>query len=246
MSEPREESMDDQLKMLRSQNRLDFDKWCASHPESIARLNPFVTAILRRMRIYQLCLTAVAIIGVIASSVGVSWLTSTNGRSQIATSERSVLNELGDRQNYDAATVGVTNKDGVLHGKPNQAATIEGNQRMRPMVVKYLLMVQDMNRALKFYRDTMGFTEGFTSPHWSELRFGDAVLALHGGGDGSPSRTGLSLQYEDVSKAFEVALSSGAVKVSAPERREGEPIVLASIRDPEGNEIMLTQYIGSH
>lgn len=117
---------------------------------------------------------------------------------------------------------------------------------MRPIVVKYLLMVKDMDRAIRFYRDTMGFTEGFSSPHWSELRFGDAVLALHGGGDGSPKPTGLSLQYEDVSKAFEVAIAAGAVKTRAPERRDGEPIMLAVVRDPEGNEIMLTQYVGGH
>ena len=109
-----------------------------------------------------------------------------------------------------------------------------------------MLMVQDMNRAVTFYRDTMGFTEAFSSPHWSELRFGDAILALHGGGDRSRTRTGLSLQYEDVSKAFDAALAGGATQVQAPEHREGEPILLATIVDCEGNEIMLTQYVGSN
>ena len=117
---------------------------------------------------------------------------------------------------------------------------------MRPQVVKFMLMAQDMNRAVKFYRDTIGFTEAFSSPHWSELRFGDAVIALHGGGDGSRRQTGLSLQYDDVSNAFQTAIDGGAIQIKAPEHREGEPIMLATIQDPEGNEIMLTQYVGGH
>ena len=107
-------------------------------------------------------------------------------------------------------------------------------------------MAHDMDRAVTFYRDTMGFTEAFSSPHWSELRFGDAILALHGGGDRSRSATGLSLQYEDVSAAYTAAIVAGATEIASPEGREGEPIILARIADPEGNEIMLTQYVGEH
>lgn len=105
-------------------------------------------------------------------------------------------------------------------------------------------MAQDMERAVAFYRDTIGFFEDFVSPYWSELRFGDAVLALHGGGDGSLQPTGLSIQYEDVGKAYSAAIESGASGIQAPEQRDGEPIILASIADPEGNVIMLTQYVG--
>lgn len=109
-----------------------------------------------------------------------------------------------------------------------------------------MLMAQDMDRAVAFYRDTMGFAEGFVSPHWSELRFGDAILALHAGGDGSRTKTGLSLEYESVADAYAEALAAGATDIQPPEAREGEPIILASLADPEGNEIMLTQYVGEH
>lgn len=114
----------------------------------------------------------------------------------------------------------------------------------KPEAVKYVLMAQDMDRAVAFYRDAIGFSEAFSSPHWSELRFGDAILGLHGGGDGSRRETGLSIQYADVGRAYRAALESGAVSVLAPEQREGEPIILASVADPEGNVIMLTQYVG--
>lgn len=115
---------------------------------------------------------------------------------------------------------------------------------MTLQAVKFVLMAQDMDRAVAFYRDVMGFTEDFSSPYWSELRFGNAILGLHGGGDGSRQQTGLSVQYEDVERAFSQAIESGATGVQAPEQREGEPIILASIADPEGNVIMLTQYVG--
>lgn len=115
---------------------------------------------------------------------------------------------------------------------------------MKPQAVKFMLMVEDMDRAVVFYRDVLGFTEGFASSYWSELRLGDAIVALHGGGDGSRCETGLSVQYGDVSTAFEAATRGGGTVLTAPEQREGEPIILARISDPEGNVIMLTQYVG--
>lgn len=115
---------------------------------------------------------------------------------------------------------------------------------MKPQSVKYMLMAQEMDRAVAFYRDGMGFEENFSSPHWSELNVGDTILGLHGGGDGSRNPTGLSLQYEDVVLAFDRAIEFGATSLQRPERREGEPIILSTIIDPEGNEIMLTQYVG--
>lgn len=115
---------------------------------------------------------------------------------------------------------------------------------MKPESVKYLLMVRDMDRAVAFYRDHLGFAEGFVSPDWSELRFGDAIIGLHGGGDGSRRQTGLSIQYADAARAYAVALEAGAASIAPPERREGEPILLSALADPEGNVIMLTQYVG--
>ena len=107
-----------------------------------------------------------------------------------------------------------------------------------------MLMVQDMARAISFYRDVLGFEESLSSPEWSEVRFGDAVVGLHAGADGSQRKTGLSIQYQDVRKAFDRAVEAGATVLQEPQQREGEPILLASIADPEGNVIMLTQYVG--
>jgi|TARA_B100000809_G_scaffold245549_1_gene272633 catechol 2,3-dioxygenase-like lactoylglutathione lyase family enzyme len=48
---------------------------------------------------------------------------------------------------------------------------------MRIESLKYMLMVQDMDRAVAFYRDVVGLKVNSQSPMWSELAHGDAVVA---------------------------------------------------------------------
>lgn len=110
--------------------------------------------------------------------------------------------------------------------------------------VKYVLMAQDMERAVAFYVGTFGLKEGFVSPWWSELLFGDAIVALHGGGEGEQSLTNLSLQVDDAVAACAIIESAGGTIVEPPVQREGEPIKLGRFADPEGNLVMLTQYVG--
>lgn len=115
---------------------------------------------------------------------------------------------------------------------------------MRPEKVKFMLLAADMRRAVRFYTQALGFEELFVSEFWSELKCGDAILALHGGHDGSINPTGLSLQYEDVFDAASRVTQAGGKILDAPNQREGEPILLGRYRDPEGNEGFLTQYVG--
>lgn len=107
-----------------------------------------------------------------------------------------------------------------------------------------MIHAQNMDRCVDFYTDVLGLEKGYVSEYWSELKFGDAIIGVHGGGDGSNNPTGLSLQYSDVKAAHESAVNAGATSIVAPHQREGEPIMLGQIRDTEGNEIMLTQYVG--
>lgn len=115
---------------------------------------------------------------------------------------------------------------------------------MRPEKVKFMLLAVNMQRAVRFYTACLGFQEVFVSEFWSELSFGDAILALHGGHDGSLNPTGLSLQYEDVFEIASLIEQSGGRIVEAPFQRDGEPILLGRFRDAEGNESFITQYVG--
>ena len=61
---------------------------------------------------------------------------------------------------------------------------------MKVEKVYYMLMAEDMDRAVGFYRDVVGLEVKSTSRGWSELTYGDATVALHGGGTGEQSSDG--------------------------------------------------------
>jgi len=115
---------------------------------------------------------------------------------------------------------------------------------MHPQKVKFMIMAVRMERAVAFYRDVLGFEESFVSDWWSELSFGTAILALHGGHDGSRHATGLSLEFEDVLAACDDIHAGGGRIIEFPRQREGEPILLGAFQDPEGNLVAITQQAG--
>ena len=106
-----------------------------------------------------------------------------------------------------------------------------------------MLMAGNVGRAVKFYRNAIGLGEIFVSDFWSELSFGNAIIALHGGHDDTKNSTGLSLQFEDVFEAAKRIEAGGAKIIEPPVQREGEPILLGRFRDREGNEVYITQYV---
>jgi predicted enzyme related to lactoylglutathione lyase len=105
----------------------------------------------------------------------------------------------------------------------------------------FMLMAKDMDRALAFYRDALGLGELFSSPDWSELRAGGAVVALHGGGDGTPTRTGLGFEVDDLAAACTAVTDAGGTILMPPADRAEERIRLAEVQDPEGNSFSLAE-----
>jgi lactoylglutathione lyase len=53
-----------------------------------------------------------------------------------------------------------------------------------------MVTVSDMDRSVRFYRDTLGLKLRFQSPDWTEFAVGPNTLALHGGGVPAPSAQG--------------------------------------------------------
>ena len=105
----------------------------------------------------------------------------------------------------------------------------------------FMVMAADMDRAVRFYCDAFGLKPRFTSPAWSELAFGDAVVALHGGGTTEPRDTGLGFEVDDIDAACRTVTAHGGSVVRAPEVRPGEGIRLATVADTEGNRLSLSQ-----
>ncbi len=112
---------------------------------------------------------------------------------------------------------------------------------MRVNTMYYVMMVEEMERAIRFYREVMGLSLRSRSEWWSELTFGDGVLALHGGGDSEPRNTGLGFRVTDVHAACAEIEAGGGKVIAAPSDRPGEGILLATAADTEGNAFSLTQ-----
>ena len=102
-----------------------------------------------------------------------------------------------------------------------------------------MLMPEDMDRAVAFWRDGVGLEVRSTSPFWSELLAGRTVIALHGGG-GSSSVAQLGLRVTDVDAACADIVAAGGAVRSGPEDRTDEGIRLADVIDTEGNAFMVS------
>lgn len=115
-----------------------------------------------------------------------------------------------------------------------------------------MIIVSDMSRSVKFYRDQLGLTLKFESPDWSEFATGTTTLALHGGGvkrdsppSGDPTKTAgmcsIGFNVTDVDKTYAELKARGVPFVMPPMRREGEGIKLTVCIDPDGLPISFAQ-----
>lgn len=107
-----------------------------------------------------------------------------------------------------------------------------------------ILMAQDMDRAVSFYRDVLGAEVKLQTPHWSELSIGGANIALHSGGTGEFNATGLGLQVSDIDTACKEVEAGGGKIVSSPVERQDAGIKLAELADTEGNGFSFSQPMG--
>ncbi len=102
--------------------------------------------------------------------------------------------------------------------------------------IKY---VADMDKAVAFYRDTLGLKLGFASPFWSEFETGDVKLALHPASAKNPAG-GVELGFTapDLPGIYEGRDAAGLTFVRAPEDEHGT--LISQILDSEGVPISLS------
>ena len=99
--------------------------------------------------------------------------------------------------------------------------------------------VADMDRAIAFYRDTVGLSLKFSSPEWSEFETGSTTLALHPASDENPAgTTHLGLHADEIAGAHKALTSSGVRFTQAPTPQHG--ITLAEFVDSEGARVTLS------
>ena len=117
---------------------------------------------------------------------------------------------------------------------------------MEVQKVLYILMVQEMERAVEFYTNVIGFRRRLAEPRWTELTFGDFTLALHveDGDIGERKSTGLSFTVNDVDSACSEVEAAGGKVITPPHEGNIERLRLAVVADSEGNNLELGQYTG--
>ena len=105
---------------------------------------------------------------------------------------------------------------------------------MPPKLGYVIIFVSDMDRAVKFYRDTLGLPLKFSSPHWSEFVTGDTTVALHPASEQSPAgavRLGFNVAALET---FYQDMTAKGVKFPQPPTKQDFGGVLASFEDSEG------------
>lgn len=105
----------------------------------------------------------------------------------------------------------------------------------------FMLMVAEMDRAVRFYVDAFAATLSVHTPYWSELVVAGATIALHPGRTGGDRDSGLGLEVDDLDAALETATVLGGRVTDAPRVRAGEGIRIAQLADTEGNILSVAE-----
>lgn len=110
---------------------------------------------------------------------------------------------------------------------------------MQATLVYAIKYVEDMDRAVGFYRDTLGLTVRFVTPFWSEFDTGPVTLALHPASDrNAAGATQLGFRTPDLQAVFDGREAAGLTFTQPPTDLRGS--LLSRILDCEGAEISLS------
>ena len=106
---------------------------------------------------------------------------------------------------------------------------------MQSHLTYVMKFVADMDRAVRFYRDTLGLPLKFQSPGWSEFATGEVTLALHPAKDGKPAGSvELGFRMDNLENLHAQGTDSGVAFVGPLRREHG--VLLARFLDSEGAE----------
>jgi catechol 2,3-dioxygenase-like lactoylglutathione lyase family enzyme len=97
-----------------------------------------------------------------------------------------------------------------------------------------IVFVADMNKAVAFYRDTLGLALKFESPHWTEFSNDGSTIALHPASAENPAGSAqLGFHVENLD-AWHKRLTAADVRCLQEPRAEAYGIRQAVYRDPDG------------
>jgi predicted enzyme related to lactoylglutathione lyase len=100
--------------------------------------------------------------------------------------------------------------------------------------------VADMDRAIKFYRDTIGLPLKFHSPGWSEFGTGETTLALHPASEKNPAgKVEMGFNVPDLQE-FHTEMEGKGVQFPMAPARQDFGGLLAQFVDSEGAQVTVS------
>ena len=100
--------------------------------------------------------------------------------------------------------------------------------------------VEDMDRAIKFYRDVIGLPLKFQSPGWSEFATGQVTFALHPASEKNPAgKLEMGIHVSDLDQFHREMTAKGVQFPMAPTKQDFGGM-LARFVDSEGARISVS------
>lgn len=100
--------------------------------------------------------------------------------------------------------------------------------------------VENMERAVTFYRDVMGLPLKFQSPGWSEFSTGETTLALHPASEKNPAgKVEVGFSVADIQR-FHSELSGKGVAFPMAPKKQDFGGTLAQFVDSEGAHVTVS------
>lgn len=112
---------------------------------------------------------------------------------------------------------------------------------MKRLLSHFNIHVKDMDKAVDFYHNVMGFDIDDQSDDWSELKLNDKVsLSLQ---KVSNPGSGIGFIVDSCEEATKLLEDRGAEIVTRCDRREEDGIILTRFKDVDGNILWLSERI---
>ncbi|PYU14203.1 MAG: hypothetical protein DMG29_10180 [Acidobacteria bacterium] len=110
---------------------------------------------------------------------------------------------------------------------------------MAPKLAYIIKFVPDMDRAVHFYRETLGLPLKFQSPGWSEFLTGETTLALHAADADHPAgQMRLGFRVPDL-RAFGAEMAAKGMQFTMPPTMQFG-VLMAQFMDSEGTEVSIS------
>ena len=117
---------------------------------------------------------------------------------------------------------------------------------MKTIGVMHMLLVQDMERAIKFYEKTFDFKILQKSDFWTNLDSGHGKVALCSFGNKAELKeTTLIIEVDNYKEAVDRIKQYGGQVLNVAEPYEGAPVYNVIAIDPENNKIVASQVVTS-